>query len=70
MVSITLNILPHRTFCLCGTIINDRESGKSKKLGLMQDPVSNKWRTNIIGLEKREFNRNPHQETWVVECSF
>ena len=46
------------------------ESGKSKKLGLMQDPVSNKWRTNIIGREKREFNRNPHQETWVVECSF
>ena len=25
MVSIALNILPHRTFYLCGTIINERE---------------------------------------------
>ena len=26
-------------FSLCGTILNERESGKMKKLDLMQDPM-------------------------------
>jgi hypothetical protein len=30
MVSIALIIPPHRTFSLCGTIINERESGERK----------------------------------------
>jgi len=38
IVFIALNILSHRNFCLSVTTINERESGKSKKLGLMQDP--------------------------------
>ena len=40
IVSMALTTLPHRTFGLCGTIINERESEERKKLGLMQDPVS------------------------------
>ena len=40
MVSMTLTILPYRTFNLCGTILIKRESGERKKLGLMQDTAS------------------------------
>ena len=40
IVSMALTTLPHRTFGLCGTIINEREKRGWKKPGLMHNSVS------------------------------
>ena len=50
MVFIALNIAPHRTFSLCGTIVNEKESGEGKKLGHMQNPVSMFYALDIVKL--------------------